>query len=122
MIDRRLVVAAVMALAGCAPSPETIQPVKASEVPYRPWTCEQLAEEDGRLSNELRQAYVKQSKTRSDDAVGIALTFFPLASMEGRDLAPQIAVYKGQQDAVRAASEKNGCPALPPKVVAAAAR
>lgn len=105
--------AAIAALLGaCAPAPETIQAAYVSDIPYRSYTCEQLGEENTRLNQALATASVAQSSARTNDTVGIILIGLPVGSMSGQSMAPQIALYKGQIEAVRNASIRNHCPEL----------
>jgi len=99
-------------LVACAPTPESIAPAYVSEVPYRSWTCDQLGEENARLNQALATASVQQSNARSNDTVGIILIGLPVGSMSGQSIAPQIALYKGQLEAVHRASIRNSCPEL----------
>ena len=93
-----------LAAAACAPTPESIQPSYVSEVPYQSWTCQQLGEELIRLSAALATASVQQSSARSNDVAGVLLLGLPMGSMSGQSIAPQIARYKGEQEAVNRAS------------------
>jgi hypothetical protein len=97
---------------GCAPTPESIQPAYVSEIPYRSWTCEQLGEEAARLEAALTTASMQQNNARSNDTVGVIFLGLPVASMSGQSIAPQIALYKGQQQAVHRASIRNSCPEM----------
>ncbi len=106
------VLCALFLLVGCAPTPESIQPAYVSEVPYRSWTCDQLGEENVRLNQALSTASVAQSNARTNDTVGIILIGLPVGSMSGQSIAPQIALYKGQMEAVHRASIRNSCPEM----------
>lgn len=106
-------VAACLAFAGaCAPTPESIQPAYVSETPYRSWTCDQLGEELTKLDQALATASIQQNTARTNDTVGVILLGLPVGSMSGQSVAPQIALYKGQHEAVRKASIRNGCPEM----------
>jgi len=107
-----IVSAMALALAACAPTPESIAPAYISEVPYQSWTCAQLGEENMRLNQALATASVAQSNARTNDTVGIILIGLPLGSMSGQSIAPQIAMYKGQIEAVHRASIRNHCPEM----------
>jgi hypothetical protein len=99
-------------IGACAPSPESIQPAYVSETPYRSWTCDQLGEELTKLDQALATASIQQNTARTNDTVGVILIGLPLGSMSGQSIAPQIALYKGQHEAVRKASIRNGCPEM----------
>lgn len=99
----------LLGVAACAPTPESIQPAYVSEVPYQSWTCQQLGEELGRLSYALSTASSQQNTARSNDIAGVILLGLPVGSMSGQSIAPQIARYKGEQEAVNKAMIRNGC-------------
>lgn len=106
---RYLLLLILLGLAACAPTPESIQPSYVSEVPYQSWTCTQLGEELGRLNNALSTASTQQNSARSNDTVGVLLLGLPVGSMSGQSIAPQIARYKGEQEAVNRAMIRNSC-------------
>ncbi len=97
-------------VAGCAASPESIQPAYVSAMSYATWTCPQLAEEQFHLASALATASSQQSSARTGDALGVLLVGMPVSSMTGGNVAPQIALYKGQQEAVRQAAIGKSCP------------
>jgi hypothetical protein len=111
-VRKILVVVAAACTFACAPAPETIQAAYVSEVPYRSWSCDQLGEENIRLNEALATASVAQNSARTNDTVGILLIGLPVGSMSGQSIAPQIALYKGQMEAVRRASIRNSCPEM----------
>ena len=100
--------AAVLA-AGCAKSPESISPAYVSEMHYRDWTCEQLAEERSHLAAALTTASAQQEQARSNDIAGVILLGLPVASLSGDNIAPEIARLKGERDAVDRASRLSDC-------------
>lgn len=112
MIKTILGLAALALAAACAPTPESIAPAYVSELPYRAYTCEQLGEENARLNQALSTASVAQNTARTNDTVGIILIGLPIGSMSGQSIAPQIALYKGQLEAVQKASIRNHCPEM----------
>ena len=95
--------------AACAPTPESIQPAYVSEVPFQSWTCQQLGEEQLRLSSALATASGQQNTARSNDVAGVIFLGLPVGSMSGQSIAPQIARYKGEQEAVYKAMIRNQC-------------
>jgi hypothetical protein len=117
----QLVITAAAAVAicvgGCAPTPESISPAYISEVPYQSFTCEQLGEEQVRLNQALATASGQQSTARTNDVVGYIFIGLPVGSMSGQSIAPQIAVYKGQLEAVHKASIRKSCIQLTPPAV-----
>lgn len=106
---RSILLLPLAALAACAPTPESIQPAYVSEVPYQSWTCQQLGEELARLNNALSTASIQQNSARSNDVAGVIFLGLPVGSMSGQSVAPQIARYKGEQEAVNRALIRNSC-------------
>ena len=98
---------------GCAPTPESIQPAYVSYVPYLSWSCQQLGEELFRLHAALATASGQQNTARSNDVAGVIFLGLPVGSMSGQSIAPQIARYKGEQEAVNQAMIRNSCGELP---------
>lgn len=80
--------------------------------PYQSWSCQQLGEETQRLNAALATASHQQSTARSNDIAGVILLGLPVASMSGQSIAPQIARYKGEQEAVNRAMRSKGCSAV----------
>jgi len=100
----------VMTAAACAPAPETIGPAYVSDLPFRTYSCEQLGEEQARLSQALATASTQQSKARANDVMGVIILKLPIGSLSGQAVTPLISLYKGQIEAVHRASMNNGCP------------
>lgn len=113
MNTRNIVTAVAVLLpavaAGCAKSPESIAPAYVSEVPYSQWTCEQLGQEQQRLSSAYTVAAQQQNNARGNDIAGVILIGLPVSSLSGDNIAPQIAQIKGQQDAVRKSMILKNC-------------
>ena len=103
-----VVIATVLA-AGCAKSPESISPAYVSEMHYRDWTCEQLAQERSHLAAALTTASAQQEQARSNDIAGVILLGLPVASLSGDNIAPEVARLKGERDAVDRATRLSGC-------------
>lgn len=76
---------------------------------YKGWTCEQLAEEQAHLNSAMATASTQQNSARSSDVAGIIFLGLPMGSMSGQSIAPQIALYKGQLEAVRRVALRNNC-------------
>jgi hypothetical protein len=87
--------------AGCAPSPAAIQPAYVSTKQYDRYTCPELEVEQARLDTDLFMTSASQSNTRFEDAIGVWHFLLPIASMQGLNVAPQIAMDKGSLNAVR---------------------
>ena len=108
-IPPALVAVTVLLLAGCAEAPSAIAPQYVSSVPYLDMTCRQLGDERLRLADRLVAASEQQDNARTDDTIGVLLIGLPTASMSGGDVAPQIALLKGEAQAVRQAEYRNNC-------------
>jgi hypothetical protein len=99
----------VLSLAACAQSPESIQPAYVSSIPYEAWTCKQLGDEQYHIADALTRASTQQQNAHSNDVAGVLLIGLPVSSLSGENIAPQIALLKGQQEAVRLAMVHNSC-------------
>jgi hypothetical protein len=108
---RHAVGAAVSAtmLASCAQAPEEVRPSYVSSVAYESWTCRQLGEEQARLQAALTAASSQQNQTRSNDVAGWLFIGLPVGSMSGGNVAPEIANYKGDIQAVQQAMIRKNC-------------
>jgi len=100
---------ACVTLAGCAQSPESIQPAYVSAATYSEWSCPQLAEESGHLQTALSQASQQQDDTRTGDTLGVLFLGLPVSSMSGSNVAPEVARLKGTINAVHEAQIKHNC-------------
>ena len=104
-----MVVAAMVSLVGCAQSPDAIQPSYVSRVPFEGWSCQQLANEQQNLSQALMRASAQQEQAHRNDAAGVFLIGFPVSSMAGENIAPQIANMKGQNEAIASVITQKSC-------------
>lgn len=104
-----VLLAAAVALVACAQSPEAIQPAYVSPMTFNGWSCEQMGAEEARLGSALASASAQQSQARSNDIAGVIFLGLPVASMSGKNIAPQIARYKGEQEALRQARIGGNC-------------
>ena len=108
-IPPALAAVAVLLLAGCAEAPSAIAPQYVSSVPYLGLSCRQLGDERLHLADRLVAASEQQDNARTDDTIGVLLIGLPTASMSGDDVAPEIALLKGEAQAVRQAEYSNHC-------------
>ena len=115
--SRLCVGALVIAVAACAKSPESISPSYISEMHYRGWTCDQLGQEEVRLSHALAVASKQQEKARSNDIIGVIFIGLPVSSLSGDNIAPEIARLKGENEALNRAMILKNCRAAPPPPV-----
>jgi len=109
MAVKKLGLLAWLAASGCAQTPESIAPQYVSYLQYSGLSCAQLGQELTRLDAALTAASSEQQQARTGDAVGILLLGLPTASMTGQNIAPQIASYKGQENALHEAIVRNNC-------------
>lgn len=103
------VIAALAVLTACAKSPESIAPAYVSDIPYQSWTCQQLGEEQSRLSSALAIASKQQEDARTNDTVGVIFLGLPVSTLSGDNVAPEIARLKGTIAAVQTAATRNNC-------------
>lgn len=96
-------------LAGCAAKPESIAPAYVSHMSYMNWTCEQLAEEQARLSVALSTASDAQRQARGNDTAGVILLGLPVSSLSGSNQASNIGRLKGELDALQKAMILKDC-------------
>jgi starvation-inducible outer membrane lipoprotein len=108
-LKRVAVAIAAFGLASCAQAPEEVRPAYVSSVAFDSWNCRQLGEEQARLQTALVAASTQQNQTRSNDVAGWLLLGLPVGSMSGGNVAPEIANYKGQIEAVQQAMIRKSC-------------
>jgi hypothetical protein len=104
-----LAAAVLFAVAGCAPSPGSIQPSYVPEAQYDAWNCEKLSAERTRTANALQIASNAQSSARTADTIGVILIGIPVASLGGDDQRTNVAVGKGTLAAIDRAVVFNEC-------------
>lgn len=101
--------AAVLALAACAKQPDAVAPVKFDHKPYLSMSCKALATKQLEGTQAVASLSAQQQKAANNDAFGVFLLGLPLASMSGNDPETQLAVAKGQLDAIELARAEKGC-------------
>lgn len=102
-------IAAATLLSACAASPDNIAPAYVSIVTYKSWSCKDLADEASRLSSALATASTQQETAHTNDTMGVLFLGLPIASMNGGNIAPQIADLKGRIEAVHEAMTEKDC-------------
>ena len=114
---RTVALASLLALgiAGCAASPETIQPAYASPMTYRNRTCEELNDEGRRLHAAYAAAAEQQEQAQVGDAIGLVLIGLPVVSMTGENATPEIRRIKGEHVALLQVAVERGCTGRPAK-------
>ena len=108
-VSRAVALAAVVALAACAQSPETIAPMPVDEARYSDLTCADMGLEMARLNRRVAVLSTEQSAKRTNDAVGWTHLLHPAQSARVRDIRSYIALGKGELDALERAMARR-CP------------
>lgn len=100
-------------LVGCASSPDKIRATYVSPLEYSHLDCDQLRLEMNRVSRKVATASGQQAEERSDDAVALTvglIVFWPaLFFMMGDDQKQEIALLKGQYEALETVAIQNNC-------------
>jgi hypothetical protein len=102
---------AAIALGACAQSPDAIAPTPVEEARYGYLTCAEMGHEMRRLNRDLASLSTEQSTKRVNDAVGWLRLLHPAHSARTRDIRSQIALSKGELEAVDGAMARR-CPGL----------
>jgi hypothetical protein len=87
-------------LGACAQSPESVEPTPASGKLYQNRPCSELAQDLSGLNHRIAILATEQRSKRVSDTVGWIFILWPTASIHTRDIRPQIALLKGERDAV----------------------
>jgi hypothetical protein len=108
------VLAAAIALAGCASRSGDIPAAYVSPIQYQGYSCAQLREEAARVSSRAAIASGAQDQNATNDAVatGVAIVlFWPAAFMvHGNSASAQeVAQLKGDMDAIEQANIRKKC-------------
>ncbi len=107
-------IAACIALTGCASSSEKISAAYVSPLQYQNYSCGQLGEEAQRISSRVAQVSGVQDKKASDDAIatGVAIVlFWPAAFMIGGNdqNTAELSRLKGEFESVEKVSIQKNC-------------
>jgi hypothetical protein len=103
------IVLGFLLVVGCAARPESIAPAYISEMTYKDWTCEELAQERLRLAAALSTACDAQRQARDNDTVGVILIGLPVSSLSGSNMAAEIARLKGELQALQKMATLKDC-------------
>jgi hypothetical protein len=109
-----LLLAAGMALSGCASKSADIAPAYISPVGYQSYSCEQLQQEAQAVSQRATIANGQQDRAHKNDAVKTtigAVIFWPVLLFNEGDgaKANEVANLKGQMNAIQQASVQKNC-------------
>ena len=117
MKSRIILAVSVVALAGCATSPEKVKATYVSPAQYANYDCIQVREEMIRVfSRANTMTSMQRSKSEKDAlAVGASVAlFWPAAFLvAGGDVKDELASLKGQYTALSEASKAKNCPLSP---------
>jgi hypothetical protein len=128
-VRRWVSIITAFSLAGCASKSADIAPAYVSPLTYQSFTCPQLTAEAQRVSAAAATAAGQQDSQSTKDAVattvGVLIVWPALFLIQGdKQNAAQLAVLKGQMDAIEQASIQKNCGiqfrAAPPPASAAA--
>lgn len=108
---------AVLALAGCASSPESIEPLEVSDAGYTAMDCDQLTQKQADLGKELDTAAESQRGVQTGDAIGVVLVGLPVSTIAGYNVADKIAQLKGEIQALQRVAEGKNCHLTPINVL-----
>lgn len=108
---KRALIALVLAgaVSACATPPDRIAGVAPPSDAYATKGCEQLRTEMSDVNNRLGIASNAQQKAATGDAWGVFLVGLPVSSMTGNDREAEVAVLKGQADAIGQEMVRKGC-------------
>lgn len=103
------ILASVLFISACASDPAAIAPAEISPDLYSGRSCQQLAQENANLSSKLVTLVAQQEKAVEGDAMGVFLLGLPMSSMSGNDKETEIALARGQQQAIVLQMQRKGC-------------
>lgn len=106
---RGYVLIGVLALAGCAKSPDAIVAADVGTTPYMQMSCSQLAAENARVSGQMQPAVAAQRQAQANDAAGVFLLGLPVGSMSGGSREGEISRLKGEESAIARVRTAKGC-------------
>jgi hypothetical protein len=109
MANSRVLILFICVLSGCAANPESIPPSYVSELSYQQYSCEQLGQEQVRMSSALATASDAQRRARSNDTAGVILLGLPVSSLSGSNQASNIGRLKGEMEAIQRAGTLKNC-------------
>ncbi|MBX9701288.1 MAG: hypothetical protein K2X74_17770 [Acetobacteraceae bacterium] len=91
-----------LGLAACAQPPEAIAPVAVSPLKYQGANCRTLVAQVAYMDRELVDLSARQRSNHLNDISSTLLLLHPRATVVGPDLAPAIALTRGERDAANA--------------------
>jgi hypothetical protein len=108
------VIAAAVALAGCATSASEIAPAYVSPLQYQSYSCQQLAAEAARVSGRAAEVAGVQDAKRIDDQIatgaGVVVFWPALFFIKGDgQSAAELARLRGEYEALQKAATEKSC-------------
>ncbi|MFW8593060.1 hypothetical protein [Cribrihabitans neustonicus] len=108
------ILAAAVALAGCAQNPDKIAASYVSPSSYQGRSCAQLMAERNEIVSRLNLLNAEQKQAATNDAIatGVALVLFwpaAFALAATKDHATALSAAKGNYDAITAQMTQKGC-------------
>jgi hypothetical protein len=117
MIRTATLFCAAALLAGCvASNPKNIQAVAVPAVSFAHLSCDQLATEDARITEEIGYMSFRQNNRRTTDVVGVLAIGVSPSGIGQADWELQISQAKGIKDAINTAMTNKGCAQDPAEI------
>ena len=110
-LDKKLIVmiAGMILLSSCAKKPEEIPAVDVGGSMYDNQSCQTLASERIKVSQELENTSAQQSSAAKSDFWGVFWIGLPVSSMGGNDKEAAVALAKGKIQAIDRQRSEMGC-------------
>ncbi len=102
-------IVALAALAACAKQPENIAGVAVSGNAFAAYSCPDLRAQRIASAQSLENLSASQRSAATGDALGVFLLGLPLSSLSGGDREAEIAVTRGELQAIDQRITLNGC-------------
>jgi hypothetical protein len=96
-------------LSGCAKSPEGIEAIYISPIPYENKDCRRLDAELERVAIALAKATERQHQAQVYDLLGTTAFGKPISTLSGDTAYAQIAELKGREKALDQAMKRKDC-------------
>lgn len=115
---------AALAVSACATHPNSIQAAYVSPMTYAAYTCDQLREENARVTSRVNEVTATQRRRANNDtaamAVGMVLFWPALFFMANGDQREELSRLKGEYDAIQQTGTQKQCGISPPATQTAA--
>lgn len=103
------IIAGMIILSACAKKPEEISAVDVGGGMYDRQSCQTLASERVKVSQELENTSAEQSSAAKNDFWGVFWIGLPVSSMGGNDNEAAVALAKGKLQAIDRRRSEMGC-------------